>query len=305
MEYINKNPSTSLEDAFKSCQPDVYNKLFGNKTNNNAASNSYLNSSNSSISESVSDGYTDHINMSDYADSKCCYQLDQILKGKFKQKCDTIFDNVTDSTQRKMLEDILFRGQVGDYTFASDTWHKDNPSLEGQRRIDMANLYLNNPDTFKVICEKKIDLFHGTNGVALSDISKNGLMSFHDLNQSGYDVQTGEKWSRIPGYDRSFISFADILDISTFYSSQTIDGTKMDFPILIGITTDVAEANGTVNVSSDISEVGVLGVPADQIGLVCVPADKVAMVQKMFEGTNTTVMPLDFDAINNNKLYSY
>ena len=230
---------------------------------------------NSAVEQSNFESYTDQINIEDYNDSVSnkTWGLDRILTGKFKQRCDVIFNSTIDIETRQALEDILLRGEYDGFSFASDIQHKDNPSIEGQRRLAMANLFLSNPDTFKLMCKKKINLFHGTNGTALSGITENGLMNIYDLNQSGYDVQTGEKWSRIDGKHRSFVSFADILDTSTGYAtispSEGVIGSNMDFPILVGITTDTANYSGVVSVHSDLSEVGVKGVSADNIEIIC------------------------------------
>ena len=249
--------------------------------------------------------YFEDIDLSKYEETQCVYTLDQILKYSYPDVCNVFFDIAPSDESRLVLEEILLRGEYDGFKFASDLPHKDNPSIESDRRIAMANLYLRNPETFEFICQNKIDLFHGTNGTALESILNNGLCSLAESSQNDIEVTTGEEWSRTYTGNRSFVSFADVLDIAKEYSninpSDAVE--EYDFPIIIGTTTEAADRTGVIPISSDVSEVGVRGkLDVSDIKAIFVPSDKVELVKQMIGDSDIEVLALDQDGQTDSNL---
>ena len=212
----------------------------------------------------------------------------------YKNICDLYFGLVQDEETKVTLEEILYNGSYGDFVFNSGLSNKNNPMVEGQRRLSMAYLFIKNPSTFNTLAENKINLFHGTNSTALPAILEYGLGSIDSSEKRGLDVQTGEQWSRING-KRSFVSLTDVLGIAEGYS--TLKGGVTDhssFEVIIGFCTeDIFKTKRSI-ISSDIPEVAVEdGVPLEYIKSICVPEEKVELVQNLIGDKDILVNAID------------
>ena len=160
-----------------------------------------------------------------------------------------------------------------------------------------------NPETFDILLQNNINLFHGTNIEALPNILKYGMNSFDELSKMGIDVLTGEEYSR-ERKGRSFISFTDDLDtaigyagVSPIYKDQKEDKS---FGILIGISSDDLRKLGTCRVLSDIPEIGITSnIALENIKFIGVPESKVQFVRKLVGDKSITVASVDLD----NKFY--
>lgn len=228
-----------------------------------------------------------------YSDSKSDYRLKDIMSSEYKEASDKMLEMAPSQEAKEVLEDILYRGKFDDFYFSSDIKHKDNSHIEAQRRLSMAELYLTNPRTCKYLCDNKINLFHGTNAVALDSILKNGLNSLAASSEENLDVKTGEKWSRSKEYARDFVSFADVLGISKGYSQISVDESDLSFPVIIGTTTEEGKKAGTVPIHSDISEIGIKNkLPAESIKVILVPAEKLNLVKDMVKDSDVVVLPM-------------
>lgn len=162
----------------------------------------------------------------------------------------------------------------------------------------MAYLLATHPETFKIITENNINLFHGTRFDALPDILNYGMNSVDELSKKGLVASNGEKWSRTNG-KRDFISFTDDLDTALGYASiQTMQDNKKsnDFGILIGISSDDIEQMKTCRVDSEISEIGIMNnVPLEYVKFIAVPKSKVEFVRKLVNNPQITVAPIDMN----------
>lgn len=212
----------------------------------------------------------------------------------YKTLCDLYLALALDEETKVILEEILYNGSYGDYVFSSGLSNKNNPLIEGQRRLSMAYLFIKNPSTFNSLAENKVNLFHGTNSTALPAILEYGLGSIDSSEKRGLDVQTGEQWSRING-KRSFVSLTDVLGIAEGYS--TLKGGVTDhssFEVIIGFCTeDISKTKRSI-ISSDIPEVAVEdGVPLEYIKSICVPKDKVELIQNIIGDKDILVSGID------------
>lgn len=225
------------------------------------------------------------------------YRLDQITAklNNYQYLCNIFLDLASSNEMRTKLEEILYAGGCNGFGFNSGLSNKDNPSLEGQRRIAMAYLLIRNPETFNFFIENQIALFHGTNSNILSLMLKYGLNSHAALEKMGISVTTGERWSR--GADvRDFISFSDILGVAC---NHLLLGDKdsnncLSFEVIIGITVSSAKQARLCRVLSDEPEVGLRnGLPVESIGVICVPSDKVELVKSIVGSIKVAVLPMD------------
>ena len=176
---------------------------------------------------------------------------------------------------------------------------RNNPHIERKRRLGFAYVLATNPETFSILTKNNINLFHGTNSNALTNILKYGMQSVDELTTKGIDVSTGEKWSRIGG-KRSFISFTDDIDTAMDYTSLTNQENEAfqeeTFGVLIGLSSKYLKELKTCRIDSDIPEIGIMdNVPLEYIEFIAVPEEKVEFVQKMVNNKNTKVVPISIE----------
>ena len=223
------------------------------------------------------------------------YGLDRIMSDNFRLACNVFFDMAPDQATRDLLAEVLFSGKVGDFNFDTQLANRGNPTIEGSRRVAMANLLIQSPETFQYICDNQIDLFHGTRGVALASILENGMVSLSTSQSENIEIKTGEEWSRIAGHPRSFISFADDIGTAMDYSEiNKLEPGGWNFPVVIGTTSEAAVEAGTITVWSDIAEIGVRGkLSADKISCIIVPSDKVELVEELVGDSEIKVLAFD------------
>ena len=212
------------------------------------------------------------------------YSYEQIMKDPNYQKiCNMFLSLSKDEETTRKLQSILYYGGYLDYSVSSNIMSKNSPSVERQNRISAAYLIIRNPETFNVLVQNKINLFHGTNANALPSIMKYGICSVDESNNRGDKLTTGEEWSRIGG-KRDFVSFTDVLDIAEGYSSINPNQKNKDLSFSVVFGTTVADIENTVKakVNSDIPEVGIYGkLPKESIKVIMVPSDKVNFVKKI------------------------
>lgn len=110
------------------------------------------------------------------------YTVEQIIETfNYKEICSWFHELVKDSETLDKLDEILYTGGYGDYSLRSSYSCLDNPSIESCRRISMAYLLVNNPETFDYFANNNINIFHGTNASALSGISQLGIKCVNNL----------------------------------------------------------------------------------------------------------------------------
>lgn len=213
---------------------------------------------------------------------------------KFDKICEHFYNLATDDSTREILRCIFYDGGYKGLGFSSQIGNKDNPVLELNRRICMAYLLIRNPETFHLMVENKINIFHGTNVNALFNILKYGLNSQVESEKKGVDVVTGEEWSRMFG-KRNFVSLTDILDIAEGYASISPKGVNsISFPVVICTSTEAVKENGYCIVHSDVPEIGVRDhLPLDKIKMIMVPSERIEFVKKLLGDSPIIVASMD------------
>lgn len=187
--------------------------------------------------------------------------------------------------------------------------YKNSPHIEGKKRLNMAYLLLNNPQMIETIEKSKACFFHGTNANALPGVLKYGINSVNTSIENGISVTTGEEWSRVNG-KRDFVSLTDCLDEALQYANMDPNGNSstnqlLNFGVVIGTSLESMEGLRVSRVSSDISEVGVIGnLPVDHIKFLAVPDDKVEFVKKMVGEKDIDVVSMDIKDIFFNNEFS-
>ena len=195
----------------------------------------------------------------------------------------------------------------GSYYMQRQVLYKNNPTIEGKKRLNMAYLLLKNPKMVEAIQKNSSCFFHGTNANALPSILKYGINSVNTSRENNIVVTTGEEWSRING-ERGFVSLTDCLDSALTYANMSPNDDNsikqlLNFGVVIGTSFENMDDIRTCRVDSNISEIGVVGnLPADHIKFLAVPDDKVEFVKKMIGEKDIDVVSMDIRDIffNNN-----
>ena len=221
------------------------------------------------------------------------FTLEQLMVDpKYQDLCNRFLSLSPNEETTKKLESILYEGGYLNYSPSGDIG-RNNPGIDAERRVGLAYLLLNNPDTFDQLVENNIIYFHGTNANALPGILKYGINSVDKSNEQGIEVTTGEEWSRIKG-QRAFVSLTDVLDVAEGYSSfNPTKKTELSFPIVLGTTKEDVKSSHYTPISSAVPEVGIMhNFSRDKIRCVLVPSDKVDIVKKM-SGDSILVLAAD------------
>ena len=224
------------------------------------------------------------------------HPVDATKAAQFEKMYETVLSLVDDENLKAEVSQLLKNGYLDDY-IPRNNYGKDDMLIEFARRLDFAMLMIANKDTFDYIKNNDIVCFHGTNANALPGIRNEGLKSLTSIINSGSAPLTGEEWSRFSGR-RDYISFTDVLSISSAYSemnpkTNNPDVETFNFPIIFGITRDCMLESRPGNIDSTLPEVGTFNdIPLDKISIAMVPSDKVEFVKKIL-GDTITVMPND------------
>ena len=223
------------------------------------------------------------------------YDLEQIMETEnYKKVCDILIDLAPNEEIREKLQLILYKGEYdNNYNPYSEIVNRDNPFIEGRRRINMAYLLLRNPKTFRILTETNVNLFHGTDISALPTILKYGLNSAKASQDMGIRLSSGEQSTRQSDL-RDFVSLTDVLDTAKEYSTLVNEKKETSFGVIIGTTVNDALEAGIKRVKSDLVEVGIRNrLPLENIKLIGVPSDKVAFVSKLVNTEIIKVVPMD------------
>ena len=224
------------------------------------------------------------------------YSYDQVSGPLYEKVASVLKEVARDDKTREKMDAILKEGGFHEYGVScSKHLTRDNPTIEAERRIEMAYLLAHYPETFDSIAQDNIRFFHGTGGNALPSILKNGLNSFEQSKKEGIEVTTGETWSRLSG-KRDFVSLTDDLYVAMQYAQVSGSKNKGDYGVIIGIKEETIDHLPRCSVHSDCPEVGIRGkVPVEDISFIGVPKDRVKFVERLVTGKNITVCPMDFD----------
>ena len=205
-----------------------------------------------------------------------------------------LFDLVTTNEQRLTLEDILYRGKYDNFLTLRV---KSNPTSVGAYRIAMANLFLNNPETFHYLFNNHLNLFHGTSTDSnkLISILDKGLLSPSKSLENGISLQP----SLLDILDETILVSTDI-DQAKWY---TLPKSDDKFPIIICIDSDSFE---TYPDNNDQLSARIEGeIPVDNIGAILVPEDKVDYVKSLVGDRNIQVLAMNFDSFYSSEYSSH
>lgn len=175
---------------------------------------------------------------------------------------------------------LMLYGKIDNYNPMSGL-QKENENFDISRRLGIAYLMINNPETFDYIRDNNIMFYHGTNSKAFEKIINSGAIKpMKVLKDEGITVESGERWSRIPGKPRSFISFTDIIHDAEEYS--TLHTNDEVFSVVIGITMDTVEKLPHFRGISYLSEISVEAeIPVSEIKIVMVPTERIEYVSSI------------------------
>ncbi len=203
---------------------------------------------------------------------------------------------------RRRINSILTEGGYDDYSVntVSSYMNHRNPEIEARKRVGMAYLIANNPETFETIKQNEICFFHGTNSLALPSILTHGLRSFGYLEKNNIEIKSGETSTmeyRRGEKSTDFVSMTDDFETVLDYSMSS-DTSKRNSPfgVIIGIKKDALKQLKRVPINSDVIEMGIKdGIPANLISFIGVPEDKIKFVSKLVGDKEISVMPAPLD----------
>lgn len=196
---------------------------------------------------------------------------------------------------------ILYNGGYNNFSvngsifMEREVLYKNNPLIEGKKRLNMAYLLIKNPQVIDTIENSAGYFFHGTNANALPNILKYGLNSVNESNANNIPVTTGEEWSRIDG-KRNFISLTDSLDVALMYANKDSKANDqlLNFSVVVGTSFENMNDIKASSINSDISEIGVIGnLSINHIKFLIVPEDKAEFVKKMVGQSKIEVIPMN------------
>ncbi len=213
--------------------------------------------------------------------------------------CSMLLNMAKDEDTKQKMGEILYNGQYCDYVVDTNLTNKGNISLEMHKRASIAYILATTPETFDMLSQNNINLFHGTNIYALPSILSYGINSFDELSKKGIEVSTGEDWSRRNG-GRNFISFTDDLKTALDYASikPLSEDSQNDnsFGILIGISSNDINKLQTRRIISDTPEIGIVNnVPLEDIKIIIAPESKIPFVRKLVGNKPILVAPINID----------
>ena len=225
------------------------------------------------------------------------YSPEQIKTEKYDSLCKELLNMCKDEKIKEHMEAVLYDGGYGEFSVNTGLT-KNNEIIERKKRIGYSYILATNPETFDIITQNNINLFHGTNANALPNILKYGMQSVDEQSSKNIDNSTGEMWSRIEG-KRSFISFTDDIDTALDYASispKKDKSTQESFGVIIGISSTNLKQLKTCRVHSDLPEVGIMNdIPLEYIKSISVPEDKVEFVRKLVGTNEIIVTPLNIN----------
>lgn len=209
----------------------------------------------------------------------------------YKKICEIFFGMAKDEETKRQLEGILYNGGFDDFSINIEEC-RNNPILEARNRIAYANLLVTCPETFKMIKDNNITVFHGTNSNALPNIIKSGMKSGKDLTKEGVSVITGEQ-NLIKDVQRSFISFTNSFDLANDFG--ILEPDNYSFGVMIGLTDEVLKRQKRSAIGSDYPEIGIYNsIPKEDIKFIGVPPDRVEFVKRIVNDENVIVAPVNF-----------
>ena len=202
---------------------------------------------------------------------------------------------------------ILCDGKYDNFSVNTNLMNIDSLLIEMNKRAGYAYMLATHPETFDLLTQNNINLFHGTNSNALPSILKNGLKSLKQASNSDISITTGEA-SSVKGPERNFVSFTDNIDTALEYTTYPSKAPNKlsGFGVLIGISQDDVANLKTRTIHSDEPELGIVDeVPAEHIKFIAAPQDKVDLVKKLAnEKTNVVAFENDpFYYIDNVSIY--
>ena len=226
------------------------------------------------------------------------YSFESIASEEYLKLSEKLLSLAKDPETQEKMRLILYEGQCGSFKTDNKLHIRSNSFWEGQKRISYAYMLATHPETFDLLAENNIDLFHGTASNALPHILKYGLQSVNTQVKRGSYPEGVEAWSRIAG-GRDFISFTNVLNVALDYVEMNVDhpfAKHGTFGTVIGINSEALSPTKRCYVKSDVPEVGIVDeLPLENFGVILVPESKVKFVQKLIGNLNISVGACDID----------
>jgi len=225
------------------------------------------------------------------------YSPEQIIDESYENICNLILEGCKNEEIKEKVHSILYEGGYEDFSVSTEELHiRNNPFLEGKRRIGFAYLLATHPETFEILRANHIDLFHGTNSNALLSILKYGLQSVDWQSDKGIETLTGEEWSR-RGRETDYISVTNDIDLALYYSDiSPKKGKNGSFGMVLGMSSENLNALRTCKVDTILPEIGIVnGVSPEYIKTIAVPEEKVDFVRKLVGNLPITIIPININ----------
>ena len=214
----------------------------------------------------------------------------------YKQVVDAFYALDIEQDVMDKVEEILKTGKVGGYDPKGNIC-RNLDYTEERRRVGLAYLLVNNPDTFDYIKDSDVIYFHGTDSSSLDKIIESrGMESLKIQKLEGKAITNGEIYSRDKDISetRGYISFTDVLDLAEEYSSRYMD-EEGHFPVVIGVTRDTGDNFNFYQISGTyLPEAGCRNrLPIENIKCILVPSEHVEEVYNKVSSFGIQVLGMD------------
>ena len=226
------------------------------------------------------------------------YSLKLITSPEYQKLSEMLFSLAVNDDVKEKMKMVLYEGKLTPEDSGKKLSIKSTSFLEAQNRVGYAYLLATHPETFDLLVNNNVNLFHGTGSIALPHILKYGLQSTDKQVAHGSYPEGGEAWSRQAG-TRDFISFTDSLDIAIDYAEmnvQNLNDRRDIFGAFIGIRSGDIPYSKKFQADSSLPEIGVKDeVPTEKIQVIRVPEGKVRFTKKLVQNSNIQVSPFNMD----------
>ena len=155
------------------------------------------------------------------------YSLEYINSPEYTKLSEMFFSLAKDDDIKEKMRMVLYEGKLGPSHTSGNLHLKNSYFLEAQNRAGYAYILATHPETFDIIVNNNINLFHGTSSLSLPHILEYGMQSVDMQVARGSYPEGGEAWSRQAG-TRDFISFTDSLDISMDYVEMNLQNLYLE-----------------------------------------------------------------------------
>ena len=212
------------------------------------------------------------------------YSIENIREyPNYENLCKMFIELAKDSETKNKLESILYNGKYKNYPQITDrAWNIMN---EIMKRVGLAHLIINNPETFDKLVEGNITFFRGAEAVTLKKTLNWGLYG-RDYPYADWAVATVDPGIESGSRRKRMVIFTDVLDMAEHQADplEKTKETELAFPIIYGVRADLfTETEERFN--GNFYKRGTKkSISAENISCILTPSDKVDTVRKMVDG---------------------